>query len=76
MLMASFSRGIQIKCVILFLLRCEILLTASSLVVLPLITIFSTSLSAAAIVVDGTSRDSGASGEGSATWGDEVTLKT
>ena len=73
MLMASFSRGIQIKCVIPFLLRCEILLTASFVVVLPSIT---TSLSAAAIVVDRTSRDSGASGEGSATWGDEVTLKT
>ena len=40
-------------------------------------TIFSTSLFAGAIVVDGTSRDSGPSGEGSATWGDEeVTLKT
>ena len=59
------------------MLRCEILVTASFLVVLPSITIFSTSLFAGAIVVGGTSRDGGPSGEGSATWGDEeVTLKT
>ena len=70
MLMTSFSREVQIKCVISnlsVLLRCEILVTASFLVVLPSITIFSTSLFAAAIAVDETSRDSGPSGEGSAT---------
>ena len=41
--------------------------TAAFLVVLPPITIFSTSLFAVATAVDETSRDSGPSGEGSAT---------